>query len=120
MSNLVDFYLSSTGRVSRRQFWLRLILPTLGMLVFAVAAAPPDTAAQLPAICLALAICLVPALHVGAKRLHDIGLTGWVQLIGLIPYVGFLALVLFLGLTPGHTAPNRFGAPPAGTGTTGT
>ena len=28
---------------------------------------------------------LLPALAVGARRLHDIGKSGWLQLVGLIP-----------------------------------
>ena len=112
MPNLVDFYFSAEGRVSRKQFWLRLMLPALGMMVFVVAVTPPDPAAQVPAACLALAVFLVPALYVGAKRSHDIGLSGWIQLVGLVPYVGIFALILLLGLMPGNKSANRFGAPP--------
>jgi uncharacterized membrane protein YhaH (DUF805 family) len=35
----------------------------------------------------------VPGLAMGARRLHDIGRSGWWQLIGLIPIVGILVLL---------------------------
>ena len=37
---------------------------------------------------------LVPALAVGARRLHDTGLSGWWQLLHLVPYLGGLVLLV--------------------------
>ena len=44
-------------------------------------------------------------------RLHDIGISGWWVLLGLVPIVGTLAGIL-LSLVPGSTGDNRFGAEP--------
>lgn len=46
-----------------------------------------------------------------ARRLHDINMSGWWQLLSLIPYVGPLAVFIFT-LLPGNQGPNRFGADP--------
>lgn len=45
------------------------------------------------------------------KRLHDLGQTGWLSLLGLIPVVNLAggALLLFL---PGQPQINRYGPPP--------
>ena len=42
-----------------------------------------------------------------AKRLHDIGVSGWYQLILLVPFLNYLMMVvLFL---PGTSAANKYG-----------
>jgi len=38
---------------------------------------------------------LLPALALGARRLHDIGKSGWWQLIALIPLVGIIILIVW-------------------------
>jgi uncharacterized membrane protein YhaH (DUF805 family) len=40
-------------------------------------------------------ITLLPSLAVGARRLHDIGRSGWWQLIGLIPVLGWLVMIFW-------------------------
>jgi uncharacterized membrane protein YhaH (DUF805 family) len=43
-------------------------------------------------ICLALAI---PSFAVGARRMHDIGKSGWWQLIAYVPCVGWIIFLVF-------------------------
>ena len=54
---------------------------------------------------------VIPTLAVGARRLHDIGRTGWWQLIGLVPFIGVLVLIIFFVLdsNPGD---NKYGPNP--------
>ena len=54
---------------------------------------------------------LLPALAVGARRLHDIGRTGWWQLL-LLSGIGFLVL-LYWWVQPGEGAGNIYGEPSA-------
>lgn len=56
-------------------------------------------------------VVLLPALAVGARRLHDTGLSGWWLLVGVLPVVGIFVLVFLLARagTPGD---NRYGPPP--------
>lgn len=50
----------------------------------------------IPVIGWILSIALiVPSLAVGARRLHDTGRSGWLQLLLLIPIIGFIILVFF-------------------------
>jgi uncharacterized membrane protein YhaH (DUF805 family) len=53
---------------------------------------------------------LLPALAVGARRLHDTGKSGWYQLIGLIPILGGLAIIYFM-VQSGEAGDNQYGAP---------
>lgn len=47
----------------------------------------------------------------GVQRLHDIGWSGWLLLVTLVPIVGgVFSLLMFI--IPGSTAANRFGSPP--------
>lgn len=41
------------------------------------------------------------------KRLHDIGVSGWYQLILLVPFVKYLLLVVFF--IPGAESANKYG-----------
>ena len=46
------------------------------------------------------------------KRWHDLGLSGWLVLINMIPLAGIIA-ILYLGVAPGMDEPNRYGPAPA-------
>tara|TARA_Y100000815_G_C13267951_1_gene471846 strand:- start:24 stop:638 length:615 start_codon:yes stop_codon:yes gene_type:complete len=51
---------------------------------------------------------LVPSLAVGARRLHDTGRSGWWQLLGLIPIIGWIILIIWLA-KKGDEHPNEYG-----------
>ena len=54
---------------------------------------------------------LLPSLAVGARRLHDIGKSGWFQLLWLIPLIGW-AILIYWCVQPG-TGANQWGDGPA-------
>lgn len=56
---------------------------------------------------------LLPGLAVTVRRIHDIGLSGWFVLLGLIPSIGSLIILVF-SLIPSQRHENRWGPPPAG------
>ncbi len=62
---------------------------------------------------LVLLVIIVPTISVTARRLHDIGRSGWWQLIALIPLLGVLILLYWV-VKPGEDGDNRFGANPLG------
>lgn len=39
---------------------------------------------------------LVPSLAVGARRLHDTDRSGWLQLLWLVPVIGWIILIIWL------------------------
>ncbi|MDA7416747.1 DUF805 domain-containing protein [Xenophilus arseniciresistens] len=59
---------------------------------------------------LVVLVFLVPMISAGVRRLHDIGKTGWLLLIGIIPLVG-LVLIYFM-VQPSQAEANQYGAPP--------
>ena len=63
------------------------------------------------AFCLCLATIIVPRSSLMIRRLHDIGITGWLFLLGLVPFAG-LALDVFCLLADSNPRPNKWGVSP--------
>ncbi|MCC5971360.1 MAG: DUF805 domain-containing protein [Pararhodobacter sp.] len=53
----------------------------------------------------------LPSIAVGARRLHDIGRSGWWQLIALIPVIGLIVLIYWF-VQPGRPGTNEHGPNP--------
>lgn len=113
-----QFYLTADGRVSRRQWWLRLIVPffviglVLNILDVALGTYDTRTGGGVLSGLFGLAV-LIPSILVDIKRWHDRDKSGWWMLILFVPIVGALWFLIELGFLPGTLGPNRFGPPPA-------
>lgn len=59
-------------------------------------------------LCLAF---LIASIMISVQRLHDIGWSGWLWLLNLVPFVGSFFPLLLLAM-PGNQTANRYGAPP--------
>lgn len=59
---------------------------------------------------LVMLVHIVPSFAVMARRLHDIGWSGWWSLLGFVPVVGFVTLLL--AFVRGQKGANRFGPDP--------
>jgi uncharacterized membrane protein YhaH (DUF805 family) len=119
-------YSTFTGRARRPEFWWFALFVTLGTLAFAVIDRAIFGPAMMPmggfgrgfglpdlrllASLFGLAV-LLPALAVGARRLHDTGRSGWWQGLLLIPVVGPLLLAYWF-VQPSAAGRNRFGPAP--------
>lgn len=95
-------YVVFEGRALRSEFWyFQLFLWIAGSLLYAVL--------QPVAYVFQLAV-LLPNLAVGARRLHDIGRSGWWQLLLFVPVIGIIVLIIWwVGKGEGD---NRFGPAP--------
>jgi uncharacterized membrane protein YhaH (DUF805 family) len=51
---------------------------------------------------------LVPSIAVGARRLHDIGRSGWWQLLWFIPIIGWIIMIIWLA-SRGEDGANEYG-----------
>lgn len=54
---------------------------------------------------------VIPATSVVVRRLHDTGRSGWWYFLAVIPYVGLIALLIFLALD-GQPGDNQYGPNP--------
>lgn len=92
-------YATFTGRASRPEFWWFVLFLVL---VSVASGMVSDW------ISLAFSLAtLVPAVAVTARRLHDVDKSGWMQLIGLIPIVGWILVIVWCCQV--GTEPNRYG-----------
>lgn len=97
----ISKYATFEGRASRSEFWwwtLFVVLITVaGNIINEKAAA------------LATIATLLPYFAVTSRRLHDIDRSGWWQLIGFLPVVGWLVLIYWC-IQPAK-GPNNYGEP---------
>ena len=102
------------GRIGRLRYlaWT-LSLMAAAMGVFGVIAIGFQISEVLGAILgvLALVAMLVVSVQIGVQRLHDIGWSGWLLLVNIIPMVGSVFSLIML-VVPGSNVANRFGPPP--------
>ena len=96
-------YATFSGRAKRSEFWWFFLFQVL---VMVAASMLGDVINGIASLAL-----LLPTLAVGARRLHDIGRTGWWQLL-LLSGIGFLVL-LYWWVQPGEGAGNIYGEPSA-------
>lgn len=106
--NTVKGYLNFEGRVGRQEYWMAWLVHVLILAVIVIIGfvAP---------IFLAFAglyvlVLTPPFLGLGARRLHDVGNSGWWQLL-MFTGIGAIAIVVF-ALQPSDPAENAYGAPP--------
>lgn len=109
--NFVDIltkkYCCFNGRANRAEFWYFFLCYTVIMGLLGWLLSYLKTAGNVIYCILALGL-LLPYLGVGARRLHDIGKSGWFMLICLIPLVGAIIL-LVKWAQEGDRADNQYG-----------
>lgn len=110
------------GRIGRLRFlaWsMVLSLVTIAVVgVFALIAlalvSTDSTAGLIIGGILAFVLCvvfLIATILISVQRLHDVGWSGWLWLLNLVPFVGSF-FPLLLVVLPGSGVANRYGAPP--------
>ncbi len=91
-------YATFSGRAQRAEYWYFILFSMIASIVLTILDAmlgtlSPGGTGLLSGI-YSLAV-FIPALAVGARRLHDIGKSGWWQLIVLIPIIGVILLIVW-------------------------
>jgi uncharacterized membrane protein YhaH (DUF805 family) len=103
------------GRARRKEYWLFAFFN----MIFAVVAMIVDNAFGMTILGLPYGIItviyslavIIPGLAVVVRRLHDVGKSGWMIFISLIPIVGAIWLLVLM-VTEGDTGENEYGSNP--------
>ncbi len=102
------------GRATRSEYWYFVLFNAMAMLILGMidqAIASGQNNWLLSGIY--YLVVLIPGLALSVRRLHDIGKSGWMLLIILIPLVGIF-WYLFLLLTDSQPGDNKYGPNPKG------
>ena len=115
-------YADFSGRSRRKEYWMFI----LGVIIAAIVASILDGVLGMsgmvggiygPITLLLFLAVLIPGIAVQVRRFHDQDKSGWFVLLGLIPFVGSIAVLVFMCLE-GTAGANRFGANPKNPGST--
>jgi uncharacterized membrane protein YhaH (DUF805 family) len=101
---------SFEGRVGRKTWWLYGVLAMFGIAAIGVALLRIAGMGERPADFVVNALLLWPAIAVSVKRWHDRGKSAWV-LVWLVPFIGWLWVIVENGLLPGTPGDNAYGPP---------
>jgi len=91
-------YAEFSGRSRRKEYWmftLLLIIVNVVVGILELSLGLAGTMGYGPLSLVVLLAVIVPSIAVSVRRLHDTGRSGWLQLIGLIPVVGWIVLIVF-------------------------
>lgn len=111
LSNYANF----SGRARRKEYWMFLlfnvIFAALAIIIDnLLGTADPLTGYGVIYFLYVLAV-FIPGLAVTVRRLHDVGKSGWMYFIVLIPIIGAIWLLVLLA-SEGDQAINQYGASP--------
>lgn len=95
-------YADFKGCAARPEFWWFALFNFIAVLALNMVSAQISNAFSL--------VTLLPALAVGARRLHDTDRSGWWQLLICIPIIGWIVLVVLFAQE--RKQPNRYLALP--------
>jgi len=110
---LIKLLFKHEGRVGRKEYWLFSLLAFLTFLVIGIIA---GILGDIGSVLLILAY--IPGVYASViiqiKRLHDLNQVGWLVLLNLVPFIGGIGMLIWLGFFPGTEGPNKFGLPRSG------
>ena len=107
-----DQYADFNGRATRQQYWMFVLVYFLLYVGASIVIAVTGLKILMPLLILASLGIAVPAVALAARRLHDIGMSGWWQLIQLIPFGAFVLIFFFIKDSEAGT--NAYGPDPKG------
>lgn len=105
-------YVEFDGRATRSEYWtFVLVNMVIGSLLGMISPMVGDSSGLLGSLFSLLVF--LPSVAVGVRRLHDLGKSGWMMLLMLLPVIGWLWLLILFVLA-GQAGENAYGPDPKG------
>lgn len=107
-------YAVFSGRARRKEYWFFVLFNVIVSIGLAVIDSMLGLYASAGVGVLSLIYSLgvlIPSIAVSVRRLHDINKSGWWVLIVLVPFIGWLILLIF-ALIAGTPGDNQYGPDP--------
>jgi len=103
-------YAVFSGRSQRAEYWYFVLFNTIIFIVLGIISTVIGNHSNILGALYYLAV-LIPGLAVTIRRLHDVGKSGWMLFILLIPFIGqiWLFVLMVLDSKPGE---NKYGPNP--------
>ena len=102
-------YINFRGRATKAEYWWWFLFAFLGGVVTGILDSLGIGVTVTQSI-FNLAI-FIPGLAIGARRLHDIGKSGWWQLLWFVILIGWIILIIWC-IKQGNRGPNSHGPDP--------
>lgn len=106
-------YADFSGRARRKEYWMFVLFN----IIFAIVAMILDMVLGTASVGYGLIsglyflAIIIPNIAVAVRRLHDVGKSGWMVLISLIPIIGSIWLLVLM-VTDSNPGENQYGQNP--------
>ena len=108
-------YTDFSGRARRKEYWMfvlfNMIFAIVAMILDNILGIAMEGIGYGPIYGLYLLAMIIPSLAVGVRRLHDVGKSGWMMFIALIPLIGAIWLLVLM-VTDSNPGENEYGHNP--------
>ena len=111
-------YSDFTGRARRSEYWYFVLVYSIPLIVvyglammFMFSGSTTLSNIFMGVYFIAALGLFIQSIAVAIRRLHDTGRSGWWLLIGLVPFIGAIALLVFL-VQDSHPGSNQWGPNP--------
>lgn len=107
--DVLSKYSVFTGRAGRKEYWYFFLANFVISFGLGIVSNVVGDDYGMLGMLFSFAV-LVPSIAVSVRRMHDVNKSGWILLLGLIPFVGLY--LLYLALKMGDKAENDYGPVP--------
>jgi len=104
-------YVIADGRACRSEFWFFVLFNLLVQIIIIITVKVTHYDVVLLLIPIHILITILPGISVMIRRMHDVGRTGWLYLLQLVPIIGTAVILIWL-CSASQPGSNKYGPNP--------